>query len=177
MVELVDVMVTMLDLAGLPPFDPTRKNEPPLEGRSLAPLVLLSAAGSSSGDSDNSSKLSDRGSAPPSPSSVVSVFHANFGFNASYSQYGRSRCPTDLFVARCPGDPELPATKYIGYSVRTYTHRYTRWLVVTTEGTPLSCEWAALLLLLLLSSSLSLSCHHHSRQRLHSVPPMLGLIL
>jgi hypothetical protein len=116
MVELVDVMPTMLDLAGLPPFDATLKGEPPLEGRSLAPFVLgggggvAAAAGAAGGGGD-------------------------FGFNASFSQYGRSRCPADLFAIRC-ADPELPSTKYIGYSVRTYTHRYTRWVVVMADGTP-----------------------------------------
>ena len=25
---------------------------------------------------------------------------------------------------------------YIGYSARTYTHRYTRWFVVAVDGTP-----------------------------------------
>ena len=107
----------MLDLAGLPAFDHTRTGEPPIEGRSLAPLVLQSSPPPSlPGD-----KASDR------------------GFNVSYSQYGRARCPTDLFtscVQADPEDPEEALQHYIGYSVRTYTHRYTRWVVVTTAGVP-----------------------------------------
>ena len=35
-----------------------------------------------------------------------------------------------------PEDPEEALQHYIGYSVRTYTHRYTRWVVVTTAGVP-----------------------------------------
>ena len=97
LVELVDVMPTMLDLAGLPVFDPSAKGEPALQGRSLAPLLA---------------EASRTGAHTAS----------NAGFNASYSQYGRSRCPTDTFVAKC-ADAELPAQKYIGYSVRTTTHR------------------------------------------------------
>lgn len=109
--ELVDIMPTLIQLAGLPDFDHEKKAEPPLQGRSLAQLVLQ--AGS-------------RG--------VVQATSAA-EFNASYSQYGRSRCPTDLFVSRCQDPEDLPQT-YIGYSVRTSSHRYTRWVVVEVDGTP-----------------------------------------
>merc|ERR1712046_266629 len=102
----------MLDLAGLPPLDHKRTGEPPLEGRSLAPLVMT----------DNVVKAG-----------------ADFGFNVSYSQYGRARCPTDLFVPRCAENNPVTssaAMHYMGYSVRTYTHRYTRWVNVTVDGSP-----------------------------------------
>ena len=36
----MDVMPSMLDLAGLPVFDHNKKSEPALQGRSLRPLVL-----------------------------------------------------------------------------------------------------------------------------------------
>jgi hypothetical protein len=110
-VELVDIMPTLIELAGLPAFDHENKGEPALQGRSLAPLVLRTG------------------------SSGLAVQRSDGGFNASYSQYGRSRCPTDLFVSRCPDSEDLPG-KYIGYSVRTATHRYTRWVVVAIDGTP-----------------------------------------
>ena len=110
LVELVDIMPTLIELAGLPAFDHEKKGEPALQGRSLAPLVLRTETNSV-----------DRQRA--------------VGFNASYSQYGRSRCPTDLFVPRCQ-DSEEPSQKYIGYSVRTSTHRYTRWVVASVDGTP-----------------------------------------
>lgn len=111
LVELVDIMPTLIQLAGLPEFDHQKKGEPALQGRSLAPLVLRAES-----------------------SGVLQATSA-VGFNASYSQYGRSRCPTDLFVSRCQDPEDLPQ-KYIGYSVRTSTHRYTRWVVVAVDGTP-----------------------------------------
>lgn len=111
-VELVDIMPTLIELSGLPEFDHEKKGEPALQGRSLAPLVL-----------------------PTLSSGVAVQVTSTADFNASYSQYGRSRCPTNLFVSRCP-DSEAPPGKYIGYSVRTATHRYTRWVVVAIDGTP-----------------------------------------
>ena len=57
-VELVDIMPTLIELAGLPAFDPEAKGEPALQGRSLAPLVVRI----------------------PGSSGAV-------GLNASYSQY------------------------------------------------------------------------------------------
>ena len=155
-------MPTMLELAGLPAFDHTRTGEPPLgerrlrrralhppaiacafdhprhpnnrpvltvwttEGRSLAPLVLRGGAGHSRG---GSARIP--GAAGPRRGAG-----GDFGFNVSYSQYGRTRCPTDLFTTCAEADPEssAPAEHYIGYSVRTYTHRYTRWCNVTIEG-------------------------------------------
>lgn len=38
-VEIIDIMPTLIALAGLPPLDPSIKGEPDLEGRSLEPLL------------------------------------------------------------------------------------------------------------------------------------------
>ena len=40
LVELFDIMPTLIELDGLPAFDHEKKGEPALQGRSLAPLVL-----------------------------------------------------------------------------------------------------------------------------------------
>ena len=104
MVELVDMMPTVIELAGLPPFDPSVKGEPALEGRSLVPLLC-------GGDSSGAA------------------------FSYSFSQYARRRCRSDLFVAKCADAEEQPAT-FIGYSVRSATHRYTRWVSVSEAGDP-----------------------------------------
>ena len=83
-------MPTLIDLAGLPPFNHNNKGEPPLQGRSLAPLVLRAGGSSSTGSR---------------PSAAGAGTIDDLGFNVSYSQYGRSRCPDDLFLVRC-SDPE-----------------------------------------------------------------------
>ena len=98
------MMPTVIELAGLPPFDPSVKGEPALEGRSLVPLLR---GGNSTGDA----------------------------FSYSFSQYARRRCRSDLFVAKCADAEEQPAT-FIGYSVRSATHRYTRWVSVSEAGDP-----------------------------------------
>jgi hypothetical protein len=108
------------------PRRPNNRHVLDAEGRSLAPLVLRGGAGHSRGGSTRSP-----GAAGPRQGAG-----GDFGFNVSYSQYGRTRCPTDLFTTCAEADPEssAPAEHYIGYSVRTYTHRYTRWCNVTLEG-------------------------------------------
>eukprot|EP00041_Stephanoeca_diplocostata_P031043 m.956842 g.956842 ORF g.956842 m.956842 type:complete len:627 (+) comp23875_c1_seq9:119-1999(+) len=108
MVELVDIFPTLSELARIPPLDPSIRNEPALGGRSFASLVRDSAH------------------APPA---VVSDM-----FNASFSQYGRSRCYDNLFVAHPCADGV--AGKFIGYSVRVANYRYTRWVNVTLSGDP-----------------------------------------
>ena len=90
-------MPTLIDLAGLPPFNHNSKGEPPLQGRSLAPLVLRGGGSSGSSGGVMSGCTGSRSSAAGTIDDL--------GFNASYSQYGRSRCPDDLFIARC-SDPE-----------------------------------------------------------------------
>lgn len=72
MVELVSVFPTAVELAGVPPLDPTVKGEPALGGRSFAGLVKSPGAG-------------------PVASS----------FNISFSQYARARCLSDLFADQC----------------------------------------------------------------------------
>jgi hypothetical protein len=86
---------------GLPSFDPTIKNEPPLEGKSLVPVLHAT-------DLSPSSK--------GVRSRVISSDDALF--NLSFSQYARARCPTDLFQPSCPAGSNRTVTHYNGFSVR-----------------------------------------------------------
>ena len=107
MIELVDIMPTVIELARLPPFDPTKKGEPPLGGTSFAALVRNGGDG---------------------PGVAAEL-------NASFSQYARARCVNDLFAAgkACTA---AGVGHFIGYSIRTPDWRYTRWVNVTLTGDP-----------------------------------------
>lgn len=115
LVELVDVFPTAVELAGLPPMTPTLGTDPPLEGRSLVPLLRTAASdGSESG----------------------------FGGSVAFSQYSRHRCYEHPFIDpwvyylthgnRCtPGH-------FTGFSVRTAEWRFTEWVAVDKEsGVPM----------------------------------------
>merc|ERR1712137_281681 len=101
MVEIVDIFPTMIELAGLSPFDPKIKNEPPLEGQSLVPLLK---------ERDISSNM----------------------FNLSFSQYARQRCPNNLYANKC--DVGVSPGHYIGFTVRSFEYRYTRWVNTSLDG-------------------------------------------
>lgn len=126
MVEIVDVYPTLVELAGLPPLDPTIKGEPALGGQSLKPLLAAAAAGPRPG-----ANAGLGGSDEPAGAG---------DFVWSFSQYARSRCPNDLFDAKnCQtlDGGKANATLYNGYSVRNTTFRYTRWTLVMQSGEPL----------------------------------------
>lgn len=120
MVELVDMFPTVAELAGCAPLDPAVKNEPPLGGTSLVPLLV---------SAQRSVMQSVRTRAPALASSPLP------GFNSSLSQYARARCYDDLFV-NGHNDPGCTLGTFIGYSIRTSDTRYTRWVNVTVDGTP-----------------------------------------
>ena len=113
--EIVDVMPTLIDLAGLPPF--ALAGEPPLGGKSLGPLIkaVASAVGRDSIPSDAANDV-------------------------AFSQYGRYRClenafynPKDAKHAKVPCTP----VHYMGFSVRTPFFRLTEWtLCNVTSGRP-----------------------------------------
>ena len=116
MVELVDMYPTLVDLAGVPPLDPTKRSEPALEGRSIL-LLLQEVQGQA------------KAQAQPRHSGAVAAT-----FNISLSQYGRARCYDNLFAAKvCAASAK---GHFIGYSVRTADTRYTRWVNVTLDGVP-----------------------------------------
>ncbi len=115
LVEIVDIYPTLIDLAGAPPLDVSKKGEPPLGGKSLGPIVRAALGGTGAVNS-----------------SVTAV-----------SQYARKRCYNDLFQAKtCQPDEQ---GHFIGFSVRRNADyngvkgdglRYTRWVNVTQEGNP-----------------------------------------
>ena len=127
LVEAVDIYPTLADLAGAPPLDPTKKQEPALGGTSLKPLILetLSSGGRFVGNQ-----------------SAVAL-----------SQYARHRCRNNLFFSS--GDKNITTQQnyckanetgnFIGYSIRRDNNfngtpndgvRYTRWVNVTQAGEP-----------------------------------------
>ena len=109
-VEIVDVMPTVIDLAGLPAFNASARGEPPLGGRSFAPLLAASGT----------RNLVTAGA-----------------FNISFSQYGRNRCVGDLFDNH--KEEKLCVTQqYMGVSVRTADYRLTEWWVCdNVTGAPI----------------------------------------
>ena len=101
-VEIVDVYPTVAELAGCPALDPTLKGEPPLGGRSLAPLLRA-------------------GGVLPSFNVSFSQYSRNRCLsNLFYSGYlpDGSNCGA--------------TNHWTGYSARTLQYRYTRWVNVTT---------------------------------------------
>ena len=122
LVEIVDVMPTVIALAGLPPFDAEGRGEAPLGGRSFAALLAAPASASVA----RAARVL-RGGATLSAGGDF--------FNASYSQYGRMRCDDDLFASKqC-----LKARQqYMGISVRTQAFRLTEWWVCNNAtGVPI----------------------------------------
>jgi hypothetical protein len=126
--ELVDVMPTLAELAGVP-FPPVGRRgdrrEPP-EGKSLVGTLMEAAAGSSS--SSSSSKLVKEGEATDE--------------GAAFSVC--PRCPSseeELWKDNDCGHDDSTKFKYMGYSVRVTKWRYTEWRV--WNGTSLSADWTA----------------------------------
>jgi len=130
-VEIIDIMPTLIALSGLPALDPSAKGEPALAGRSLEPLLAGARQGRAEG-----------GETP------VSVDGQPPAFMHAYSQYARLRCANNLFVAkeqggkgpracRASNGSYVPARTYNGYSLRNDTHRFTRWTGVTVTGDPI----------------------------------------
>ena len=121
MVELVDLFPTLVELAGLPSVDTPHRNEIPLEGRSIVPVIAAVSTGSH-------------------VAQTVELF------NASFSQYSRRRCRSNLFChvqTCCPESSSTPRSKassdtgfgtWTGFSVRTRGYRYSRWVAVDGDG-------------------------------------------
>eukprot|EP00756_Hemistasia_phaeocysticola_P048487 Hpha_TRINITY_DN22911_c0_g1::TRINITY_DN22911_c0_g1_i1::g.154133::m.154133/K01136/IDS; iduronate 2-sulfatase len=113
LVEIVDIMPTLIDMAGLPAFN--LPGEPPLGGKTLAPLIRATGSGVNL------------------PSSG--------GVDKAFSQYGRSRCLENAFyTVKDAKEAKVPCTpvQYMGYSVRTPDFRLTEWtLCNVTSGRPL----------------------------------------
>ena len=110
LVEIVSIMPTLIELAGLPAFDAVALGEPPLGGRSFASLLANPSSSSSSSSSSSLAALDDDGPV----------------FNASYSQYGRNRCDGDLFDNK-KEEKTCTLRQYMGISVRIADYRLTEW--------------------------------------------------
>ena len=124
LVEIVDVMPTVIALAGLPPFDGAARGEAPLGGRSFAALLAAPASASVA--------RAARAALALSAGATLSAGD----FNASYSQYGRKRCDDNLFATtqHCPNAHH----QFMGVSVRTQAFRLTEWWVCdNVTGVPI----------------------------------------
>ena len=128
-VEIVDMFPTMSDLAGARPLDPTVKGEPPLGGKSLAPLILKLLAGASPGADEGGRSAGDEKEEEQKREAGEEARGKGgdqVAVSVAYSQYSRFRCRDNLFYAP---KKTVPATgkqscalsgaqHYTGFSVR-----------------------------------------------------------
>ena len=111
-VELLDLMPTIIDLAGLPSIPVCMYNltvQTCTEGKSLKPLFF---------EFHNSSWCNKR-----------SNIHSNSNCNYAFSQYPRPALHPEI-------DSDQPVQrkiKYMGYGVRSKRYRYTQWVGTNTD--------------------------------------------
>jgi len=138
LVEAVDIMPTLLELAGVSRTAPFIGG-PPLAGTSLVPLLLPARVGADGGG----------GSASEASSAAAA---ANWSKSASFSQYPRCCGPHGTHggcnasagvVFGTSNQCTMTASSAffaMGYSVRTKAWRYTRWML--WDGVHLRAVWA-----------------------------------
>ena len=111
-VELLDLMPTIIDLAGLPSIPVCIHNQTVrtcTEGKSLKPLFLEFC----------NSRLCNK----------HSDIHSHSNCNYAFSQYPRPA----LYPKSDSDEPVQRNIKYMGYSVRSKRYRYTQWVGTNTD--------------------------------------------